>query len=233
MIAEMRCPESSPQQIPATGGMKTLGRPRVRFPVESVCQQCSVRFSRIRQNADRMKYCSRACVLVARPGKGRPRKLPPIQDVIALYVDRNLSITKIAKMFGLADHKPVRSALNRAGVKLRRKTVAQICRVEGCGDRAVKVKHAALKVEYGTLCQKHRYEHRLPLNRGGRRRRNNIDPTRYRPWRYKEKEQERQWLRENMVLLRQARLLSLGLGRLPDASQLLRKELSLVTTSLE
>lgn len=212
---------------------KPPGRPRMVFPREVRCEYCKSVFSRAPYGEDKMRFCGTLCVTLARPCKGRPRKLPSPAEVRTMYVDRNLPTTAIARMFGLSDPSAVRKALLRTGVTLRQRTIPMICSVDGCGAPVLKVRHAKLNVEYGRLCSTHRQVKYRLLNRAIHRKTKNINPARYNPWRYKEKENERKWLRENRMLLRAARRLSSHTGNPRDASVSPRRELLLVTTSLE
>lgn len=197
-------------ELREAAGLPRIGRPEVNHPVTRQCEWCGSSFTRKAYGNDKLRFCGIACRNAARPNNGRPRKLPERSEVVRLYVEENLATTAIARMFGVTDPHTVRMQLLKAGVELRRKTVALFCKVAECGKPVVKIEHASLKTEYGTLCADHRNIHRRLLNRAQRRKERKIDPTQFNPWRFKEREEERTWLRNNRALLKEVQRTATG-----------------------
>src|SRR5579872_4162664 len=184
------------------------------------CERCKIPFKyKFYPKAKPRRFCSQLCRNIARPCKGQPRKLPAREEVVRLYVEERLPITKIAKMYG-ACHKSVLAQLNRAGAPIRRHTVAEKCRISRCKNPVQKILHRGNGSLYGTLCAEHRESHRLKLNRNIRRRLNGITPDRFNPWRYKEKENDRIWIRKSKELLNKVRAASSKASISPGVSVL-------------
>lgn len=151
-----------------------IGRKPTHVMVTSNCEACGAAFDWKRYPySPTRRFCRHDCYMgrgkASRPSTGnrpgKPRKLPETVELARLYLEDNLSTPEIARRFGVTDPHTVRTALLRAGVPMRRKTVALHCTVDGCSEPIHKIKHAGNGAEYGTLCSWHWQQHRRSLSK--------------------------------------------------------------------
>ena len=131
-------------------------RPRAGRPMRVQCRarDCGIVFERvpISRRAKRLpEYCSQRCQ--SREIGRRRAKLSPAQ-VAKYYLDRNWSMVRIARHFGVSNHAAVQTALRRAGVEPRKHTATLACREPGCRQR---VDLTVDRTKHGsTRCRAHR-----------------------------------------------------------------------------
>ena len=138
-----------------------IGRPRIRLSYTGECEQCGVGISWVSSDPrKRKRFCGVKCHLAFQ--RGRRRKLPADSMLTELYVKQRMSTPRIAEMFG-TDARTVKAALNRAGIKLRKRTNPVRCNYPGCQSRVKKIRHPNNGSLYGTLCEFHRWQHRKEM----------------------------------------------------------------------
>lgn len=141
--------------------MKFIGRPSPRsIRIQAQCVWCGDDFwywSTIREGIKTrlIQYCSRSCISEV-SWEGR-RKLPSAGILKDLYVKKNMSMVRIAKLYK-CDHTSVSKALRAAGIPTREHTVIKSCRL--CGSPVEKklsrVKDkSGMRVVFGAYCRKH------------------------------------------------------------------------------
>lgn len=141
----------------------TLGRPRTRLRFTGTCRHCGTPIEWLATDSRKTKqFCSKRCHLAYQ--LERRRKLPKAEELTRLYVKDRLSTPKIAALFGTDAH-TVRTALLKAGITLRKKTTSITCQHPGCMARVQKILHKGNGSLYGTLCARHRWEHRKDVAR--------------------------------------------------------------------
>ncbi len=139
----------------------TIGRPKTRFEMHGKCERCGVSISWLSSAGNPIirKACGECRAKVAGDSK---RKLPDDQTLYRLYVKENRPTTEIATMYG-TEPRSVGKLLKVAGIEMRRHTVVLRCKVAGCPNRPMKIRHTNNGADYGSLCKAHREEHREGL----------------------------------------------------------------------
>ena len=162
---------------------KSRGRPKTCVRLNGKCERCGEKFEYWFSSKDSVRrFCGVRCHLKSQ--HVMRAKLPDAGTLRELYLKRNLSTPKIGEMYG-ADARSVNAALRKAGITIRRKTKTITCTVEGCSNPVKKIRHSNNGALYGTLCARHRYEHRLEMARDYARKVRNIPPEKWKGSRFK------------------------------------------------
>lgn len=173
------------QQIAKSAGLSMkIGAPVVYVTRTNNCDNCGSSFSYRRKEVQR--FCNKGC-LVRWLHKYR-QILPDGGTLRHFYIDENMSTPAMARLFGVSDPHAVRQALLKAGVKLRRKTVPNKCKVSGCDRTPQKKVHPINGSVYGTMCAEHRLYHYNRLNRDLQRKHKGIPPEKWKPSRIRSKQ---------------------------------------------
>ena len=130
---------------------------------------------------------------------GRKRKYLPNDDALLkrMFIEDGMSGVEIANIYG-ADMSSTYKLLRRIGIDTSQDR-SRICKAKGCGKLSLKIWSATTKCYYGRLCRKHRKEHYANLNREIQRRKKNLTPDQFAPWKRKygeltEYEKEKLWI---------------------------------------
>lgn len=140
------------------------------------CDNCAAKCQVRVRSGVAGRFCNRKCVMAF--VRGHRMKVPKDHALLHyLYVQRQLSLVEIAKMYGV-EHHAVSHRLKDVGILPRKPGSSRhiTCMVTGCYEPVYKLKHSNNGSSYGRRCYPHWKEHRHWLGkdyyakRGGRRR---------------------------------------------------------------